>query len=273
MIKNIIVISCILFASLEVSIGQNSNDTNLINEFDKHYTPPKGSILGSKLSNNESSRDYQINNQYLIHFNASKLLKGYVTFAIEYYLKEEFSVQARFNKSFMIDFVQELTFVIKSDLQGNLMIYNKNNGVIDQYDILEHDRRKSLSTYALGSSFRYYKTIENDNNKFYEFGVDYYNTKFSISSPYRSNNSNFLFIGDGKIKQTHYFFNWGTQYKSDIMVNLTHEIYLGVGVKFIKYNIYDGKTYNEIDYSLKTGAFERSMTSTFQLGYILSFGL
>ncbi len=272
MIKNIIVISCIIIASIEVSKGQNNNDTNLVNEFDKIYTPPESSMLGCKLGEVESSSDPQTDKEYLLNLNASKLLRGYITFAIEYYLNKEFSVQARFNKNFMMDFAQTSSLFIFNEFRNG---YNDHGGssIIDQYDILIHDGSKSLSTYALGFSVRHYKILEYDNNEFYEFGIDYYNTKYAVSPPYSPMFTSFFFVGEGEIKQTHCFFNWGTQYESNKVANLTHEVYAGFGIKLYKYNEYEERMFNNVEYALKTDKIEESLFLTFQLGYILKIGL
>ncbi len=277
MIKTTLLLTLLVFLMIGISYGQNEYNT-----FDENYTPPKNSILGAGTESESIRSDYE-KSTYSFKFNPGRLIRSYLGFALEYNFVNDFSVQARFDKSLGNDHWQHITLIMFRetgimDVGNN---YSSGKSSINHIDILTTpDADISSSTYLLGLSLRLYDYSEYVTTQFYELGFNYYNTNYSIipveinSSSYSSYSSNSqVLMGSGKIKQTHYFANWGLQWESGNKIKIAHELYVGFGIRLFRYSKYSTETFGDVDYALKTKHKETSFAFTSQFGYVLSIGM
>ncbi|MBA2610597.1 MAG: hypothetical protein H0U95_01410 [Bacteroidetes bacterium] len=257
----LILFSCLIFNTL-FSFGQGII-TDKDNEFDKKYTPAQNSLFNELNPKNKTSNSYtsvEIKNS--IKFCPTQIFRQKVTFFYEVQINRGLSFNFGLGKAFGVDVFEQFFFDGLSDqyepnvlLPGDLLMNSRYNG----------------SSPIVSTGMRIYYSGKAFDGGFVDLNYRYsrmdYILKPEVSGRRIEGSQSMSF------KMNSFSFGFGHTFVTGHKNNITHEIFMNLGIKLFKYPKYDQvESMYETYYRRSSAELNGRILPSFNMGYVFGFG-
>ncbi len=290
---------CFMFGSL-CGLAQEAGSPNVL---DKDFVPDSSSVFNTNNPANGFINGPVYHN--VIEFTPGLLFRNIFALQYERQVLEGFSLQGSLGMVYGVDRWQQIENPGKGFMSTFFGGSATGGSTVTLGNMLNQGKSNANTAY-LGFAVRWYYTgfgflksrgyvsddgyyytyheaneywnssLGGDNSVYMDFGVRYFANSLAVSNSLSSDGALIQGVPTVQIKSTFYFLNWGYHYETKGKIPTTHNIFIGVGLRYTSYDLFIADPSQQtvsgpVIYNSITSSREHILRPTFQAGY--EFGL
>jgi hypothetical protein len=217
------------------------------NELDDKYLPGENSLFNNESSSSSNKNNDEFKN--IISFNPTMMLRQIASLEYSRKVVDYVAVQAGIGLCFGQDFIASMGN--NSELLDGRNNTYSTDSLVTYYSL---QRASSFSKNSLFSTFSVKFLLDDDWGSYIEVNSRFYSNNFSINESKLNSYNNYygdktIFNGTPDFKVTNTVFNilLGGHAVSDGKIGISHDFFVGFGLRIASYNTYQVSTIKTYD--------------------------